>query len=552
MLLLIAFALSCTPRAQAASSGDLIRARPVDSERIAIRASSNDALTESLALVHCHTTRWFGRWHFVSTNKDDAEGLMDVLAEVEGVFVSPVFADDLGGPLVVTPEILLRFNEGVADDAAEAILDGFEIIERDWAGMPGAYKVRIDTSVGLHVIDAAAALASRAEVRYADVDYLFSGRKAGDCVPGDPELAQQWGMHNVGQFIGCGYGGLAADGFDIDAPEAWCVTQGDPSIIVAVLDDGIQLEHPDLSIDLAVDVTSDAGDGGPQNPCDNHGTLVVGNAAALANDLGVVGVAPACRVASVRTFISNTPTCDGTWMSKSSWTVEALQWAYENGARVTNNSNGYGFSHPSIDDKYAQLRDLGVIHFASAGNAGREMITYPASLDTVNAIGMTGPAGVVNANSNYGEGLAFVAPGAAIYTTDRTGNDGVGAGDHACSSGTSHASPVASGVAALVLSVDESLLPDEVEQIMRESALDMGDPGFDIKHGWGMVNAADAVSLAIGCSADCDDNGALNILDFVCFQGLFQAGDDAADCNGDGALNILDFVCFQQFFQSGC
>ena len=54
------------------------------------------------------------------------------------------------------------------------------------------------------------------------------------------------------------------------------------------------------------------------------------------------------------------------------------------------------------------------------------------------------------------------------------------------------------------------------------------------------------------CAADCDGNGELNILDFVCFQGLFQSGDDAADCDGNGELNILDFVCFQGDFQAGC
>jgi len=54
------------------------------------------------------------------------------------------------------------------------------------------------------------------------------------------------------------------------------------------------------------------------------------------------------------------------------------------------------------------------------------------------------------------------------------------------------------------------------------------------------------------CFADCDGNGALNILDFVCYQGLFQSGDEAADCDGNGDLNILDFVCFQGAFQDGC
>jgi len=55
-----------------------------------------------------------------------------------------------------------------------------------------------------------------------------------------------------------------------------------------------------------------------------------------------------------------------------------------------------------------------------------------------------------------------------------------------------------------------------------------------------------------GCAADCNEDGDLNILDFVCFQGIFVAGDPAADCNDDGSLNILDFVCYQGIFQEGC
>jgi len=67
-----------------------------------------------------------------------------------------------------------------------------------------------------------------------------------------------------------------------------------------------------------------------------------------------------------------------------------------------------------------------------------------------------------------------------------------------------------------------------------------------------LSNAIDWAVGAQACIADCDGNGELNILDFVCYQGLFQAGDPGADCNGDGELNILDFVCFQGAFLAGC
>ncbi len=70
--------------------------------------------------------------------------------------------------------------------------------------------------------------------------------------------------------------------------------------------------------------------------------------------------------------------------------------------------------------------------------------------------------------------------------------------------------------------------------------------------GWALDDLYVGKAGDAGCAADCNDDGVLNILDFVCFQGLFTNGDDAADCNNDGVLNILDFVCFQQVFQAGC
>src|SRR4029079_16603373 len=111
---------------------------------------------------------------------------------------------------------------------------------------------------------------------------------------------------------------------------------------------------------------------------------------------------------------------DGSWTSQVSWTVNALAFAQAVGARVTNNSNGYLFSSPFIDQKYLDLWNAGVVNFAAAGNAGGP-IDYPALLPAVNAVGSISRNGTHSGFSNVGPELDFVAPGEAIVTTDRTG-----------------------------------------------------------------------------------------------------------------------------------
>lgn len=165
--------------------------------------------------------------------------------------------------------------------------------------------------------------------------------------------------------------------------------------------------------------------------------------------------------------------------------------------RVTNNSNGFS-PIGSITTKYQETYDAGVVHFASSGNSGTSPIGYPSSLSTVNSVGAVNRYGNRAYFSSYGTGLAFVAPGQYIGSTDRTGSDGYFSGDYGYLNpgGTSYSSPYAAGVAAMVLSVNDALTPAEVTQIMNDTCMDRGDPGYDIYYGWGIVNAHDAMLAA--------------------------------------------------------
>ncbi|MCZ6611097.1 MAG: S8 family serine peptidase [Planctomycetota bacterium] len=333
----------------------------------------------------------------------------------------------------------------------------------------------------------------------------------------------------------------------MDAPKAWDVTTGDPNIPVLIMDTGVQQNHPDINQIAGEDFTGQGGGGGPVNECDNHGTPVAGCVSSIIdNNLGTVGVAPGSRVASARIFISNN-SCNGSWSAQFSWGVDALAWAEAMGVRVTNNSNYYGGTSSALEDKYDQTRNNGMIHFASAGNNSSSNITYPANLSTVNAIAALDDDGNLAPFSNWGTGLAFSAPGLDIVTTDRTGSDGWVEGDYVCAWGTSFASPYSAGVAALVLSVESSLDAFDVEQVMQESSVDLGAPGYDTIFGWGFVNAHQAIlEVPPPCPWDLDDSGDVGVKDMLFLLGTWgpcpKKGDCPADFDGDGSVGVKDLL----------
>lgn len=410
-------------------------------------------------------------------------------------FVSPVFTDDYG-PVIVTQDILVRFQEGITPEQAEEVLAGVadcDIAERDFGNMPRAFRLRSRSRNGLDVLTTANALAQRPEVTYAEPDFILTARRS-QFFPDDPGFQNglTWGLHNTGQSGG-------TPDMDMDGPEAWSITTGDPNIIVVIFDDGVQQNHPDINQIPGRNFTTGPNTGGgPQNECDNHGTAVAGCVSAIINNgLGTVGIAPGSRIASARFTISSVP-CDGSGSFSVSWLVNALDWAQTIGARVTNNSNSFS-SNSSITSKYDETRAAGLIHFAAAGNNSSGTLIYPASLASVHAVMSITRTGARSSFSNWGPGVAYAAPGSAIYTTDRTGLAGYSTGDYATVSGTSFASPYAAGVAAMTLSGNPSLTPAEVDAIMQQTAKDLGASGYDTMFGWGLVNAHHALLEALDC-----------------------------------------------------
>ncbi|MEW5796843.1 MAG: S8 family serine peptidase [Candidatus Zixiibacteriota bacterium] len=404
-------------------------------------------------------------------------------------FVSPVFTQANGGWMLVTPEILVRVKSEYRKDGVAilgAAAGSAEIVEENFGEITGAYKLRSQSKNGFEVLALANSLAVDPRIEWAEPDMMATVQK--HLTPNDPGWPNLWGLNNTGQSGG------TVD-MDMDCDLAWDVTTGSPSIMVLVLDDGAELSHPDLNVGGGADFTGSGTSGGPGNSCDNHGTAVSGCVAAIINNsLGTIGAAPGCRVLTAKFTISNVP-CDGSGTFQYSWLVSALTWGQSQGARVSNNSNGFAPSS-SVSTKYQDTYNAGMVHFAAAGNEGTGTIGYPGSLTVVNAISAINRTGNKASFSNYGTEVSLAAPGQTIYTTDRTGVAGYFSGDYGYVDGTSFSAPYAAGVAALLLSVDPLLTAPEVETQLHNTATDLGTPGFDNIYGYGLVNAYSAVAYA--------------------------------------------------------
>lgn len=473
-------------------------------------------------------------WHVVARD-----------AGIAGDFYSPVFVDDLGGDTFATSAMLVGVDAALTAQEALAIVQRIAptaTIVKAYEFIPGVFLIESGANDGAEVIRMANRLADQDDVLFAEPDMVFSGR--GALVPNDANFTSCWGLLNTGQS-----GGMV--GFDMKAVPAWDVQLGSASVLTLIIDTGVEQTHPDINQITGRDFTGSPGlNGGPGNACDNHGTAVAGCVSErINNTIGGTGVAPGSRSVSARCFVSLTD-CSGGWNATYSWTADALNWAQSIGVRVTNNSNIYGGTSAVMETAYAATRSAGMIHFAAAGNSGAGSIAYPSSLSTVNAVAALQRTGTRASFSQFGPGLDFSAPGAAIATTDRTGAAGYGATDYATVNGTSFASPYAAGVAALVFSHYPGLTGAQVQTAMQKSARDLGTTGYDTGFGWGMVQAFGAIDAA--CPADFNLDGTIDFFDYLDFVAAFSAGGAAADFNADATIDFFDYLDFVAAFSSGC
>lgn len=276
----------------------------------------------------------------------------------------------------------------------------------------------------------------------------------------------------------------------------WGRSQGE-GVTVAVLDTGVDATHPDLAPNLEAGLNLVEGGNLPPTDDFGHGTHVAGIVGAALNNRGVVGTAPRCRILPVRVL--------GVEGGTTAALIEGLDAARRRGAQVANLSLGSAQVSRIEADEMARAVGQGMIVVAAAGNEALSgnPIEYPAALAgviSVAALGLSGkdasgaPVMVRAAFSNHNPFNAVAAPGVDILSTvplslfpDTTS---VGAG-YAYASGTSMASPLVAGVAALMLA--RKVPAAQVRARLQETARDLGAPGSDDLHGAGLVQPASAV-----------------------------------------------------------
>ncbi len=329
----------------------------------------------------------------------------------------------------------------------------------------------------------------------------------------DTHFNNQWGLNNTGQN-----GGTV--GIDINICDAWQTTNGSSDIVVAVLDHGIELNHPDLTNMSPLSFDTESGTS-PSQVLGSHGTACAGIIGANSNNnLGVAGIAADCPLMSISNSLAGTP-------NSRQRRADGFNFAWQNGASIISNSWGSGVQYQiiddAIDDALTQGRNgLGwVVVFATGNNNGGG--SYPANSNPdILAVGAMSPCGErKNSGScdgenwwggNFGNELDVVAPGVLIPTTDRQGNNGYDNGDYTQNfNGTSSACPHVAGVAALILSVNPYLSQGEVVDIIESTAQKVGGYTYQItagrnngtwdnEMGYGLLDAHAAVQAANPCN----------------------------------------------------
>jgi subtilisin family serine protease len=298
--------------------------------------------------------------------------------------------------------------------------------------------------------------------------------------PDDPLLFNQWQHQKIGSYA------------------AWDKSLGQPFIYVAIVDAPFQMDHPDLAAHTLSGWDAVANQPVTASRGIHHSTFSAGMAAAvIGNGLGVAGAAN-CGILPININGFTSEMCN------------ALYWAATNGVRVVNIS-WTGADSDALNSAAGFLKATARGLLAMPGLNGPGFVDYPNQPD-IWCIAMTDAAD--NQQSAYGNHIDFAAPGWAVYSTTTNGG-------YAFDSGTSYATPLFCGVVAVLMSINPTLAPDDVIDILKQTAVAKGPPGWDPWFGWGRIDfgaAAAAVASLPFISAVSWTNG------HVCVSAAFKTG----------------------------
>ncbi|MEW6745658.1 MAG: S8 family peptidase [Planctomycetota bacterium] len=394
----------------------------------------------------------------------------------------------------VPDQVIVKFEEWL-DQATRMLI--IQAVGARWqeSGYGGFFEL-LQVVPG-RVLDVVNALSGIPGVVYAEPNYLAYAT----ATPNDPFFSPyQWNFYDYG-VLSNGY----PSNYGIQAQTAWNTTSG-ANTTVAICDTGVAYENygsfyqaPDLAGQTFVSPYNFINNTTHANDDNGHGTHVCGTVAQRTdNGMGVAGVAYSCRIMPVKVLNS---AGSGTHAQ----VANGINYAANNGANVINLSLASSSGSSTLENAVNYAWGQGCVLCAATGNSGRKVVYYPARYTNCVAVGATRFDGVRPRYSQYGTGIDVVAPGGD--TSRDQNHDGYGDGilqqtfsggygnfAYYFFQGTSMATPHVSAVAALVKSYHPGYTNAEVRAAIESTTKDLGKNGYDTTYGWGLVNAAAALT----------------------------------------------------------
>lgn len=320
-------------------------------------------------------------------------------------------------------------------------------------GLAGVFKLTVP--VGTNIFAMISEYLRDPAIAYAEPNLIY---RIAD-FPNDTDFNKQWALHNTGQTGG-------TPDADIDAPEAWDIEKGKPAVLIAIVDTGVDYNHPELTggrvrTDIDKDFINNDDDAMDDH---GHGTYCAGIAAANTNNArGIAGVCQGCQILPVKVL-------DSSGLGTAESVAQGIQYAGQVGARIISLSLGYaskcGCSQTVARAINYAFERGSLLIAASGNNYDKTRLSYPAASPRVMSVGASDHRDQEADFSNRSQALDIIAPGKDVYSLDRGGG-------YRTASGTSAAAPHVSGVAGLVWSAHPDLTNVQVWWILYQSADDL-------------------------------------------------------------------------------
>ncbi len=396
--------------------------------------------------------------------------LTQVIRSLACLLVAAGFLFAHGQPLHAAPVgqamgeqlLLVQFAAGLSVEERDARIAQMGAQMVTWMPQINVAELRLPAQVGNMAVAAAAPSTADAAVTFVEADMVVSATAYEPSDPDRVDASMRYGLERV------------------QAPAAWSIITGTQNIVIAVVDSGVNLDHPEFVGRLVEGYDFVERDHFPDDAT-GHGTHVTGViAAGMDNGLGLTGVCPNCVIMPVRVLNAFNL---GSWSSLA----QGILYATDHGARVINLSLGAAEYSATLAAAVQYAVDKDVVVVAAAGNYASDAPFYPAALDGVIAVSATTMTDVRWARSDMGAYVDLAAPGDLIYSTYHDLDNIFGG--YTYMSGTSMAAPFVAGVAGLLLSVEPTLSASLVTEAMILGADDLGGEGWDREFGFGRVNA---------------------------------------------------------------